>query len=427
MDNTKTVEKACEQVQLRSLVKDTGNKSFMKQKLLFVDNRPVVQLQKNTIAVMQRKPYTQNMSQIPYDPLKTTVSWNTETIEGTKVATSMDARLGADHIQGYSPKSDSLKPLFSKLPTKSEGKSANMYYIRGHLLNDNLGGPGENFNLFPITQDANGKHEHEIENIVKDWVNNKKQYVHYMVNIVPENFSKDSDETNFINSKLFCVAELLDPKNKNAVINKISVEIDSIYAGGSAPQPDITQYAPNKILSFMTHEQFTPLLTRRKDDLSNFHSLSGKDQSWVFEQFKLRLRQEQQFSTKPYIQQGLQDNLSVEPGQLLLRNIYSKVQSDMIVDGIYNLFERPIDPTIDQSPNYYEIIKSPMDMSAIEKKINRNEYTEGPLLLKVDIMLCLDNYILYNGPERGKPIQKFKSKLDNIFSELTGKSENTSN
>ena len=50
-------------------------------------------------------------------------------------------------------------------------------YVRGHLLNDNIGGPGLDYNMVPITgkpaknvgaNDANGEHLHAIEVAAKD-------------------------------------------------------------------------------------------------------------------------------------------------------------------------------------------------------------------------------------------------------------------
>ncbi len=46
------------------------------------------------------------------------------------------------------------------------------YYIRGHLLNDNVGGPGNDWkNLTPLSQQANGDHKRDWENDLKTAVN----------------------------------------------------------------------------------------------------------------------------------------------------------------------------------------------------------------------------------------------------------------
>ena len=41
------------------------------------------------------------------------------------------------------------------------------YYIRGHLLNDNLGGPGSWKNLTPLSREGNHQHESQAESVVK--------------------------------------------------------------------------------------------------------------------------------------------------------------------------------------------------------------------------------------------------------------------
>jgi len=41
------------------------------------------------------------------------------------------------------------------------------YWVRGHLLNDNLGGPGEPRNLTPITKKCNSRHHSLVESLCK--------------------------------------------------------------------------------------------------------------------------------------------------------------------------------------------------------------------------------------------------------------------
>lgn len=55
--------------------------------------------------------------------------------------------------------------------------------IRGHLLNGNLGGLGIAENLYPITNQANGQHEREVEGHVKEEIRQGRR-VRYRVNVV---------------------------------------------------------------------------------------------------------------------------------------------------------------------------------------------------------------------------------------------------
>jgi hypothetical protein len=66
---------------------------------------------------------------------------------------------------------------FGKLPTRGAGAGDGFSakeYIKGHLLNDDLGGPGEELNLFPITAAANRAHNRNVEEVVKDLAKGRK-------------------------------------------------------------------------------------------------------------------------------------------------------------------------------------------------------------------------------------------------------------
>jgi hypothetical protein len=64
----------------------------------------------------------------------------------------------------------SSTPVLAKANIRKQGGSP--YYIKGHLLNDNLGGPGTTWdNLTPINSKANSDHKTNFENEVKMAVN----------------------------------------------------------------------------------------------------------------------------------------------------------------------------------------------------------------------------------------------------------------
>lgn len=70
--------------------------------------------------------------------------------------------------------------------------------IRGHLLNDHLGGLSVEENLFPISSNANKEHLNKIERFVKGFVykifKNDDPAVHYRVAVLNENNSQKFDE-----------------------------------------------------------------------------------------------------------------------------------------------------------------------------------------------------------------------------------------
>ena len=88
--------------------------------------------------------------------------------------------LSFDHPAGSDSTSNKLKDSFDHLPTNTN-LLGNSRFVRGHLLNANIGGLAEVNNLFPITFQANKDHETKIENEAKDLVKNKNLLVYYQV------------------------------------------------------------------------------------------------------------------------------------------------------------------------------------------------------------------------------------------------------
>lgn len=142
--------------------------------------------------------------------------------------------LDADNVAGgTTPKDSALRTVMNHL-VSDPGKESPNKYVKGHLLNENLGGKGETDNLFPITGKANSQHLHSTENTIKKWVgvdnaSSKKakkaptQWVWYEVKVgnIKENFpvkgKKDPDNkdpANFLNCTFYCRAVLKDNAGK---------------------------------------------------------------------------------------------------------------------------------------------------------------------------------------------------------------------
>lgn len=165
------------------------------------------------------------------DNNQTDVTWTTSSLGGSTVGTNMVANpLGPEHLQGGPPQSGAQKSLMNLLETDPENTNENKY-IRGHLLNDNLGGPGVDTNLFPITANANKQHEQKIESQVKNWVNDRKQWVKYEVNVsnITGDLSKKKIKDNYVNASFDCKASVLDPSQNMKEIHSISASILSEY------------------------------------------------------------------------------------------------------------------------------------------------------------------------------------------------------
>jgi Domain of unknown function (DUF4157)/DNA/RNA non-specific endonuclease len=108
-------------------------------------------------------------------------------VSGTLGGTSMVVHgLSAKHKDGSKPSAspgvwDSVKP-------EVHTRQGVGLYVRGHLLNQQLGGPGTEENLTPITYSANSNHLNSVEKVLKAMINTskkKQRLVHYEVAVAP--------------------------------------------------------------------------------------------------------------------------------------------------------------------------------------------------------------------------------------------------
>lgn len=83
------------------------------------------------------------------------------------------------HEEGSVPTKAAHK-IYDKLDLRRMSGGAS-YYMRGHLLNHNLGGPGSWNNLTPLSREGNHQHESQVESVVKAAVNSGA-IVEYIVN-----------------------------------------------------------------------------------------------------------------------------------------------------------------------------------------------------------------------------------------------------
>lgn len=141
----------------------------------------------------------------------THVEFSSSTFAGDQVGIGMEAGpLGPDHPQGSGPTGQ--VNLMGLLPTDpGTYPEADQRFVRGHLLNDNVGGPGQPHNLFPITAHANAIHHSQIEDAVKTWVNDRRYWVTYTVEVQAEDtLQTTAAGINFVNSTLTARASVLD-------------------------------------------------------------------------------------------------------------------------------------------------------------------------------------------------------------------------
>jgi hypothetical protein len=164
------------------------------------------------------------------DGRATEVNRVTGALGGSVVGTKMTAEwLGPDHKRGGPPETGAQKALMGRLHTDPETPNKSKF-IRGHLLNDNLGGEGKDYNLFPITANANKEHLSKIESQVKTWVNREKRWVFYQVEVknVESSFASATDvRKNYVNATFACRAAIKNTEGKE--FNGISASIVSTY------------------------------------------------------------------------------------------------------------------------------------------------------------------------------------------------------
>lgn len=162
---------------------------------------------------------------------QTNITYTSGTIDGSSDTVGLEMiadPLGPDHPAGSGPSGQS--DLMGRLVTDPKQPS-DKKYIRGHLLNDRVGGEGAPRNLFPITGAANRAHEQQIESRIKTWVNSDRYWVYYKVSTqvnAVDISDKSKKSTNKVNAKFVCEASVYDLQNVKH--NTIRATIVSIYS-----------------------------------------------------------------------------------------------------------------------------------------------------------------------------------------------------
>ncbi|MCI5149575.1 MAG: hypothetical protein D3916_09345, partial [Candidatus Electrothrix sp. MAN1_4] len=182
-----------------------------------------------------------------------TVKYNTSSLTigkgSSTVGIGMEAEyLAPNHLQGSSPGAGEQADIFQHLPTKGKipkgaSRKGGAVYIKGHLLNDNLGGPGIEKNLFPITQQANSDHHNKIEKDAKNIINKEGLLAFYRVVVspgTPERISGFEHESNHmfkVDSTFTCILDTYKKTGEKTLVRKNSpksVTIVSTYTGAAA-------------------------------------------------------------------------------------------------------------------------------------------------------------------------------------------------
>jgi len=162
---------------------------------------------------------------------KLTVDRKTRTLGPDTVGISMtvDWLSEKDTAGGTTPESGVHDKLMGLLVTDPSQKSPDKY-IRGHLLNEHLGGRGNAENMFPITGNANSQHLHSTETKVKSWMKKTDRWTFYEVKVKNISYKLDGGPKhpeNYVDSVFSCRAILKDQTGK--VEEDFSTDIPSVY------------------------------------------------------------------------------------------------------------------------------------------------------------------------------------------------------
>ena len=166
---------------------------------------------------------------------KTEITFSPSTaLGGSEVGVKMTAEpLGPEHPKGTET-GNQQPELMDQLPTSStDHPDAASYYVRGHLLHFNLGGLADDRNLFPITKSANALHNTRIENFVDNWVNVRKMWIEYVVEVkgAPQlDTAGDNKEITIVKDATFdATAKVLGADGKPIGKYTKHIEIKSTY------------------------------------------------------------------------------------------------------------------------------------------------------------------------------------------------------
>ncbi|MBI1919804.1 MAG: DUF4157 domain-containing protein [Geobacter sp.] len=168
--------------------------------------------------------------------------------------------LAPNHGQGTSPKDSEQAEVFSVLPTVGKigkGRYGGETYIKGHLLNDNVGGPGIAKNLFPITTQANSDHKTQVETHVKNLVNKAGCLAFYEVKVIEKAAEALKDVKNDSGEQMYKIDARLEVLlDTYILVEKKRLErrrkdpkrftINSVYRVGSTPKEESKKKAEER-------------------------------------------------------------------------------------------------------------------------------------------------------------------------------------
>jgi len=92
--------------------------------------------------------------------------------------------------------------------------------------------------------------------------------------------------------------------------------------------------------------------------------------------------------------------------------VIKKLVKQLWANRSSNPFHEPVDPS--EAPNYYKVVKEPMDLSTVDKKVNNGDYQKLCEFIG-DVMRIFENCRFFNQPNSS--IMKSAENLESFFSQ----------
>ena len=125
------------------------------------------------------------------------------------------------------------------------------FYVKGHLLNNHLGGPGTNWNnLTPLTQDANGEFERDAESYIKKRLS------------ISTGTTADSGR---IDTGLLFIYSVIPSYGRvinSGLLSKINNVATGLNSIPGSPPTLLSVVDKTSLIDIVTHEQFVPTTVR---------------------------------------------------------------------------------------------------------------------------------------------------------------------
>jgi hypothetical protein len=116
------------------------------------------------------------------------------------------------------------------------------------------------------------------------------------------------------------------------------------------------------------------------------------------------------------VKKGRPPVLKLEAGLTEIQKLQCiKITNKLLKNPLSLYFRQPVDPVHDNLPDYFDKIKTPMDISTVLQKLSENKYSAVDKW-KEDVALIWRNAIYYNG--EGSLPASFAHELSEVFKRL---------